>query len=325
MPGAPAGEPAPPESPATTGDPAPPQGAAGEPSQPGGPAAGLAVPHAGRSRPDASMSLLVDLMANAVDQGYAEAAARRKAAGAPAGDGQTSRSRVALLAAMLCAGVLFTGAAANARIDKPSAQRTRAMLVAEAQEREGARAELADRADRLRREVAAAQAAGLAASARGEAEARRLAVLELATAAVPVVGPGLRVSISDPTDSPESVDSRVLDRDVQLLANGLWAAGAEAVAVNGQRLTTTSAIRTAGSTILVNFRPITSPYVLEAVGDPRTLHARFAETAAASRLETYSSVYGFGFSVLPVDAVHLPAAPVLALRSSSVPPAQVRR
>ena len=50
----------------------------------------------------------------------------------------------------------------------------------------------------------------------------------------------------------------MLDRDLQVIVNGLWAAGAEAIAVNGQRLTACSAIRSAGEAILVDFRPLSA-------------------------------------------------------------------
>ena len=63
------------------------------------------------------------------------------------------------------------------------------------------------------------------------------------------------------------------------MVNGLWAAGAEAVAVNGQRLTALSAIRSAGDAILVDYRPLTRPYVVVAIGDPRTLQSRFVAGA----------------------------------------------
>mgnify|MGYP006206322601 CR=1 FL=1 len=53
---------------------------------------------------------------------------------------------------------------------------------------------------------------------------------------------------------------------LQDIANALWSAGAEAVAINGQRLTATSTIRAAGGAILVGFRPVTGPYEVSAIG-----------------------------------------------------------
>ena len=61
------------------------------------------------------------------------------------------------------------------------------------------------------------------------------------------------------------------DDDLQLVVNALWAAGAEAISINGQRLGPTTAIRFAGEAVLVDFRPVTNPYEISAIGDPDTL------------------------------------------------------
>ena len=57
------------------------------------------------------------------------------------------------------------------------------------------------------------------------------------------------------------------------MVNALWAAGAEAISINGQRLGPTTAIRFAGEAVLVDFRPVTNPYEISAIGDPDTLPA----------------------------------------------------
>ena len=93
---------------------------------------------------------------------------------------------------------------------------------------------------------------------------------------------------------PTRALDRVLDRDLQSVVNGLWAAGAEAVAVNGQRLTALSAIRSAGDAILVDYRPLTRPYVVVAIGDPRTIAGavRFSGGPAGPGLRTLQQTYG---------------------------------
>ena len=90
--------------------------------------------------------------------------------------------------------------------------------------------------------------------------------------------------------------------------NGLWAAGAEAVAVNGQRLTGLSAIRSAGDAILVDYRPLTRPYVVVAIGDPRSVQSRFVSGPAGQALRTLEQAYGITFSVQAVDRQSIPAA-----------------
>jgi len=102
---------------------------------------------------------------------------------------------------------------------------------------------------RLRTEVADRRDAALARDALGRASAARLEALELASAAVAVTGPGVvvvlddRPSDADPAALPrggEPGDGRVLDRDLQALVNGLWAAGAEAVAAGTRSRSPTS-------------------------------------------------------------------------------------
>ena len=99
---------------------------------------------------------------------------------------------------------------------------------------------------------------------------------------VAVTGPGMLVEVDDAPAGGTDARDRVLDIDLQILANGLWQAGAEAVAINGHRLSSLTAIRSAGDAITVDFRSLTRPYRVEAIGDPRTLPARFAETAAGA-------------------------------------------
>jgi len=109
-----------------------------------------------------------------------------------------------------------------------------------------------------------------------------------------VTGPGLEItlddasSVNDPQAAPAAGSGtgpgRVLDRDIQIVVNGLWAAGAEAVAVNGYRLTATSAIRAAGEAVLVDFQPLVPPYRISAIGDPDTLRTGFSSGLAGAYL-----------------------------------------
>ena len=99
-----------------------------------------------------------------------------------------------------------------------------------------------------------------------------------------------------------------------MVVNGLWAAGAEAVSVNGQRLTALSAIRSAGDAILVDYRPLTRPYRVLAIGDPRTIQAAFSSGPAGSGLRTLQQTYGLKYEVEGVGRVTVPAAAALALR-----------
>jgi uncharacterized protein YlxW (UPF0749 family) len=110
------------------------------------------------------------------------------------------------------------------------------------------------------------------------------------------------------------VGGTVLDEDLQILVNGLWQAGAQAIAINGNRLGPLSAIRTAGQAINVNFRPLTPPYVVTVIGDPDTLQARFSETAAGQSWIDLSTNYGIRFDIASDADLVLPGVPSGRLR-----------
>ncbi|CAN5364396.1 DUF881 domain-containing protein [soil metagenome] len=141
--------------------------------------------------------------------------------------------------------------------------------------------------------------------------------LQIRTGFLAVTGQGVRVTVTDrPGADPVQ---QVQDSDLGLLVNGLWEAGAEAIAVNGQRLTAMSAIRTSGQAIEVNGRGIAGPYVIEAIGDTRTLSARLFDTTTGLTFVGNADVYGFTYAVDNVAELSLPAGPpvYLMLRSAS--------
>ena len=140
----------------------------------------------------------------------------------------------------------------------------------------------------------------------------RLRRAELTTGYAPVRGPGVRITI----DNPDGVDvnDEIRDEDLAYLVDGLWEAGAEAIAVNDQRLHVLGGIRNTNRAIHVNGRPVNAPYVVQAIGDPRTLQARLVQTSQGQ--EWFSLVTFFGFIYQPenVDDIRLPAAPDRPLR-----------
>jgi uncharacterized protein YlxW (UPF0749 family) len=125
-------------------------------------------------------------------------------------------------------------------------------------------------------------------------------------------GPGVVVDLADSPRSPasraESADFRIQDVDLQLVVNTLWRSGAEVVSVNGRRIVTTTAIRQAGGTILVNYRAVASPYRVVAIGDAAVLHDRMMRSEVAERFSFWTEIYGLRFSVHRVDDATVPAA-----------------
>lgn len=151
-------------------------------------------------------------------------------------------------------------------------------------------------------------------------DAARLRDLEAVTGLGRVRGDGVVVRVADGPSEADAVTGaggtnlgRVLDRDLQDIANALWSAGAEAISINGQRLTATSTIRAAGGAILVDFRPVTGPYEVSAIG-PGQLERRFRASDAANVLRQVAAEHGMSFGVREVDDLLLPAASEPQLR-----------
>ncbi|MFB9837857.1 DUF881 domain-containing protein, partial [Actinoallomurus acaciae] len=135
-------------------------------------------------------------------------------------------------------------------------------------------------------------------------------------AAAPVTGSAAVVTVDDShtaRGASAQQDGRIYDQDLQRLVNGLWAAGATAVAINGQRMTATTAIRSAGDAILVDYRPLSPPYVVTALGDDG-LGKAFAGSPAGRAFRTLEATFGIRFDIRQEDDVRLPAAPAPQLR-----------
>ncbi|MBB5114092.1 DUF881 domain-containing protein [Micromonospora echinospora] len=255
---------------------------------------------------------LTELFRNPLDPGYGDAAARRAA-------GPVSRVRQVLgrpvsLLVLAVIGFLFAVAYRETMAEEPSRATARAGLIAEIKGREAETDRLTERAEQLREEVGRQRDAALSGS-----QASRLRTLEAGTGLARVRGDGVVVRLADATSDQDGVTSgdagpsRVLYSDLQKVANALWAAGAEAVAVNGQRLTATSTIRSAGEAILVDYRPVTGPYEVQAIG-PRSMRDRFNESRAAALMREVARTTGLSFGVKRADDLTLPAAPQPRLR-----------
>jgi uncharacterized protein YlxW (UPF0749 family) len=257
------------------------------------------------------MSLLVDIASQALDPGYAETAALR----AQGGDSGPGPRHVWLtVAGVLGATLLVVIAGVQAHRAAPSAGRSRDRLVAQVQSHGRSVDALQQRLDRLRTETAELRDVALASSAAGERLAGRLDAQELAAGTLPVTGPGLHVILDDAS----SGQNRVLDRDLQAVVNALWAAGAEAIAVDGQRMTAQSAIRQAGDAVLVNFEPVSAPYDIDAIGDSVALETSFGSSPTAAQLRAYAQLYGLRFRYARAGSLHLPPAPGLTLRFAHI-------
>jgi uncharacterized protein YlxW (UPF0749 family) len=257
-------------------------------------------------RADASMDLLLQIIRQPVDPDYAVLAAR----------GHTSSRRHWLLAVVaVLIGVMFAVAAVQTTRSAPALQTERAELIERVQDAAAQQDELRARVTALTAENATLRNAALGGDATSQELERRIETLEPVVGAVPVTGPGVRITVDDAAGSGTGEPGdRVLDLDLQILANGLWQAGAEAVVINGHRLSSLTAIRSAGDAVTVDYRSLTRPYLIEAVGDPRTLPAALAESSAGAWWHDLQQNRGMHYELTEVTELNLPADPGLTVR-----------
>ena len=276
------------------------------------------------------MSLLSDLQAHSVDDGYAAAARRRTEPGGhapgPSPAGRRGLLPAAALAVTALLGLLLTTAVLDVRARQGSS--ARGDLIQEVQERTAAAADQQARLEALRAELRALRDDQLALTATGSTAAAHLERLGILTGEIPVLGPGVQIDLddarpqsaldgldsNDPRDQDQLEASRVRDIDLQVTVNGLWAAGAEAVTVNGQRLTALTSIRAAGAAILVDYHPLAPPYVIHAVGDAGDLETGFAGGFAGRWLASAADNAGVRYAVSRREQLSLPGAATITLR-----------
>ena len=248
---------------------------------------------------------------NLIEQITADAVASDYAGSVEQSSPSTRRQRVlvAALALGLAGFVMALGLSARI-LNAPVVAEQRVALTERVIASEARQDELLASTAQLRAEVEAARAVELERTLGGAALAESIAAHELATGYVAVTGPGVVVTLDDaPVAEGQERDDleQVLDSDIQRAVNGLWSAGAEAIAVNGSRLTARTAIRSAADAILVNYRPLRPPYRIEAIG-PDALLEQFQASQDAAELRGVSEQFGIGFATEPARDLLLPAA-----------------
>ena len=189
-------------------------------------------------------------------------AERRVAGTAPS---EPPRTRVVAAAVIAVFGVLIGVAAVQNSRNEAVEDAGRATLIARIEE---ARSDLEDRqaqiADLTRENRTLADELTDLNADRQQAESQ-LRRLQLSTGYLPATGEGVRIVV-DGNPIGDAIQ-QVTDADLAMLVDGLWEAGAEAIAINDQRLNPLGSIRNIGSAIHVNTVPLTPPYVVRAIGD----------------------------------------------------------
>jgi uncharacterized protein YlxW (UPF0749 family) len=280
----------------------------------GGPVAGptVATPRPGSAPlPDrVTMPLLALITREAVDEDYVHAARRRAAGGGPSSPRWSGHRGAAVATALF--GLLVALAAVQTARNADVQEASRSALVDRIRERQVEVSSARDRITELRNQNAALQAVGSRTSGDLTATTGLLRGLRTSTGFVAVSGPGLRITVSDNPD--ESADGRVRATDLRRLVNGLWDAGAEAIAINGRRLSALSAIVNFNIAVSVNRSPLTPPYVVSAIGDPQGMRSRLPTTASGAQFQGLADQFGFVVDQQNESELVLPEAPDVQLR-----------
>jgi uncharacterized protein YlxW (UPF0749 family) len=262
------------------------------------------------------MGLLDYLTVHSLDEDYAHVAARKGTVAS-----RTGRTRLptrATWVVLALFGLLVATAGVETARTAGVQKTSRASLVGQVN---AGRAELTgvrDRLSALRHDIRSDQQRLQRVDGEQRATDRRVQRLGTASGFAPVRGQGVRLTVDD---APGATDEShlVLDKDLQNIVNGLWEAGARAVAVNGHRVTGLSAIREAGRAITLNYNSLDRPYVITAVGDPDQLPARFLDSTGGSLWLSTRNQYGLRSDMVADDDLRLPGARLPTLRHAAVP------
>lgn len=258
--------------------------------------------------PQVHMPLLDYITSTSLDADYAHVAERS------GGTGRTRKVKpgVTGLAVLIAFGLLVATAAVQTARNAGAASTGRASLVSQIKARTVQVNARRARITNLRDENQSLQNLFLETTTQGRALSARLNRLGVLSGSLPVTGPGVKVVVDDAPGAVSDAE-RVLDKDLQKLVNALWASGAEAISINGQRLTNLSAIRFAGAAITVNFVSLSRPYTVLAVGNPDTMPARFVETEHGRDWLDLRAVNHLQFTMTSEESLRLPAAPARRL------------
>lgn len=219
-----------------------------------------------------------------------------------------SAGRLASLLVIVLAAMMGTVGAMAARGGDLRAGRNED-LAAVVRDRAAANKQLAERVATQRAELDRLGKAG----ADDPVQAAALEAAARAAAARRVRGPAVRVVLDDAPDdvAPDGVDEDLLivhQQDIQLVVNVLWQAGAEAMTIQGQRVTSTTGVKCVGNSVVLHDVPYAPPYEIVAIGDVDALLAALDASPGIGIYKQYAEVYQLGWKQERAGEVSMPAA-----------------
>ncbi|MCW3159031.1 DUF881 domain-containing protein [Micropruina sonneratiae] len=127
-----------------------------------------------------------------------------------------------------------------------------------------------------------------------------------------VKGPAVVVTLDDAPSGvqPPGVDAELLvvhQQDIQSVVNALWSGGAEAMTIQGQRVTSRTGVKCVGNSVVLHGVPYAPPYEIAAIGDQDRLEQALADSRAVQVYRQYVTAYGLGYDQRREVSVTMPA------------------
>lgn len=263
--------------------------------------------------------LLTLITQRSLDEDYAAAAQRRERAAADPTPARPSRPGTPKVVTAVAVGVfalMATVVAVQTQRDAEVDELSRTALVAQVQDRSERVRTLQAQERELSLENQRLMSADTALAEEVADTDGRADRVAMATGNVALRGEGVRLTVDSSTQASGTTELR--DEDLATLVDALWHAGAEAVAINGERLTALTGIRNTGRSIHVGGRPVNPPYVVEAIGDRSTLQANLLNSAQGQRWFVLVNELGFAYTPQNVSDLRIPAARLTELRHATV-------
>ncbi|MBI2953745.1 MAG: DUF881 domain-containing protein [Chloroflexi bacterium] len=141
---------------------------------------------------------------------------------------------------------------------------------------------------------------------------RELEQMQIAAGVKAMKGPGVRVILDDSMAKTVPADDDpafylVHEYHLRDVINLLWRSGAEAIAVNGERLVGTSSVYCVGSTIMVNDTRMSPPFEILAIGNPNSMEDALNNPSNLRSLKTRVKAYGVQFKESKQKEITVPA------------------
>jgi uncharacterized protein YlxW (UPF0749 family) len=159
----------------------------------------------------------------------------------------------------------------------------------------------------LRNQIGALEAQGPGAAESLKQLYANLEQARIGAGLIGLTGTGVVFRIEDSSQPGAGSDDLVTARDVRVLVEELWLAGAEAIAINGERVTVSTAVLDIGGSVLANSAYLAPPYRISAIG-PSDLYERVQASVSFQQFVVERvEHHGLGLSVAELPNVDVPA------------------